>query len=839
MSSLEYEFGENPGAINTTTQWDSEGRPYLVYSFLDRADSTRLFSSQEAARLGYEAHRREIAEDFDTAAGIFTDAYEGAVGYLISNTDSQGRIIIDRGAINSFNTALKESWSTLTDYGKTLHKFGPVVPLGKTVDLAKAATLFYEGRTGEAIESLAKSVVSGGASAVGAALAAGLIASATAAGMISLAPIGAALLVGGAAALAGWGAEELWDVIKDEISDVEENDGEVAFSIPSKTIARLGTGVSDVITIYAPGYTVEAYGNGGDDDIHISGTDVKASGGEGNDRIEAYGSLVTVEGGKGDDTIYTNKLTTIHYNEGDGFDEVYGGGEAIVKSDLNLLGITVRHFSDGLIVDYNGEHVINLKYFRSVEFEGMNNALINHNYYGYNFSVDMQEVESSGPVNLTVATSDSVHIHRRSDPQNADIINIQDSRKYLLLDNQAVVILNPNTPPHVIEARDSIGIRIDGASIDDITLVSSAKGEFVVEFHSSGNRVQFVSAELQYNLAQSTTQIEFSDGTIWAAQDFIAKLSELSDRNGHFHGGDADDDLNITVKDPARVRSYRVDGGGGNDNITLHGGNGWRDFEVSGGAGTDTYNIGANTRVVFWEAVYSGEEINFLGQDARDLRVVEDGGRYLISSPNSWVWVEVAAPNFKLNGISFEEITSGTFSFALNGGESWDNLDGGIFKDVIDGGGGNDRIHGHAGDDVLVGGSGDDNIWGGGGSDRTEGGAGADFLNGEDGDDSLDGGSGNDFMDGGAGSDNYYFNQGGGVDTIEGRDTSSGKVDRVFFGVGFTERDIVFTQSADRPRDLQISFSGSSDVLYVAGFFIDEFGYPSGGIQNNSGYGGG
>ncbi len=45
MSSLEYEFGENPGAINTTTQWDSEGRPYLVYSFLDRADSTRLFSS--------------------------------------------------------------------------------------------------------------------------------------------------------------------------------------------------------------------------------------------------------------------------------------------------------------------------------------------------------------------------------------------------------------------------------------------------------------------------------------------------------------------------------------------------------------------------------------------------------------------------------------------------------------------------------------------------------------------------------------------------------------------------------------------------------------------------
>lgn len=125
--------------------------------------------------------------------------------------------------------------------------------------------------------------------------------------------------------------------------------------------------------------------------------------------------------------------------------------------------------------------------------------------------------------------------------------------------------------------------------------------------------------------------------------------------------------------------------------------------------------------------------------------------------------------------------------------------------------GGNDELRGGDGNDYLSGGNGSG---GGSGADTLVGGAGDDVLNGED---------GNDVLVGGLGNDQYYYTQGGGVDTV---DNTGGGFDGVFFldGVGRNQLsfhqdgdDLVILVDSDPDQQVRVldHFLGNDTISYV------------------------
>ena len=88
--------------------------------------------------------------------------------------------------------------------------------------------------------------------------------------------------------------------------------------------------------------------------------------------------------------------------------------------------------------------------------------------------------------------------------------------------------------------------------------------------------------------------------------------------------------------------------------------------------------------------------------------------------------------------------------------------------DLLDGGFGNDRLYGDGGDDTLNGGFGNDIMYGGHGADLLSGSDGDDLLDGGDGDDTLVASLGNDILRGGAGND--FMDASIGNDVLSGGD---------------------------------------------------------------------
>jgi Ca2+-binding RTX toxin-like protein len=86
-----------------------------------------------------------------------------------------------------------------------------------------------------------------------------------------------------------------------------------------------------------------------------------------------------------------------------------------------------------------------------------------------------------------------------------------------------------------------------------------------------------------------------------------------------------------------------------------------------------------------------------------------------------------------------------------NGGN--DSINGGLGDDVLVGGSGSDSILGLDGNDSIQGNGGGDLLDGGVGNDSLDGGGGVDTLNGGDGNDTLRAGAGGDTTDGGQGAD--------------------------------------------------------------------------------------
>lgn len=106
------------------------------------------------------------------------------------------------------------------------------------------------------------------------------------------------------------------------------------------------------------------------------------------------------------------------------------------------------------------------------------------------------------------------------------------------------------------------------------------------------------------------------------------------------------------------------------------------------------------------------------------------------------------------------------------------------------------------GNDILIGSSGADAILGL---------AGDDVLNGLAGNDRLTGGTGNDVLNGAEGSDNYYFNLGDGVDTINDVYAANDR-NEIHFGAGITSDSLNFGLDGN---SLVIRIGDGGDAIYV------------------------
>jgi Ca2+-binding RTX toxin-like protein len=153
------------------------------------------------------------------------------------------------------------------------------------------------------------------------------------------------------------------------------------------------------------------------------------------------------------------------------------------------------------------------------------------------------------------------------------------------------------------------------------------------------------------------------------------------------------------------------------------------------------------------------------------------------------------------DSLLFKDWLDGTHISTLQfvDGTSWDNAT--VRSNLLPGAtSGTDTMFGDDLDNTLLGIGGNDQIFGEGGNDT------------------LDGGTGNDHLTGGIGNDIFLFGRGYGQDTISAFKFNS-ELDSVVFGSGITQNDLEITRSGDYGNDLLIKIKGTSDQLFIEGWY--------------------
>jgi Ca2+-binding RTX toxin-like protein len=164
---------------------------------------------------------------------------------------------------------------------------------------------------------------------------------------------------------------------------------------------------------------------------------------------------------------------------------------------------------------------------------------------------------------------------------------------------------------------------------------------------------------------------------------------------GELYGGAGNDRLVVS----ASGRGHVVDGGGGDDVVTVRRMNGTLD----GGGGFDSLALDvAHTRVP---------------------QLIIDLAAGTIASPGDLNSITATAVR------NFEEVIGDDVARnVITGAAAGERLIGGAGDDAIAGGGGNDEVFGGAGNDLLSGGAGDDTLHGGLGNDTIDGGEGVNTV---------------------------------------------------------------------------------------------------------------
>ncbi|WP_296818136.1 calcium-binding protein [Brevundimonas sp.] len=312
----------------------------------------------------------------------------------------------------------------------------------------------------------------------------------------------------------------------------------------------------------------------------------------------------------------------------------------------------------------------------------------------------------------------------------------------------------------------------------------------------------------------------------------------------------------------------RLIGGSGDDTLNGHTGDDEVRFATSGpavvvdlslgiatGQGEDRLRSIENVRgTMQGDTIHGNGRANTLTGDQGDDLLYGRGGDDLLVGGDGSDELHGGAGNDVLSGgAGVDTLVGSAGDDILKSGDDSDDLSGGEGIDVLSGGSGDDLLRGGDGNDVLRGGSGFDGLNGGEGLDTATysaeqegvlvdlesgvaitsfdndylisiervvgsqfddwliGGFGDDRLNGSGGHDLIGGGFGNDRLTGGSGDDLFYFEAGGGLDTVTDFVAGAGTEDQLTFEPGwFDDFADVLAHASDTVSGVVIAKDGIS-----------------------------
>ncbi|WP_186159035.1 calcium-binding protein [Burkholderia gladioli] len=228
-----------------------------------------------------------------------------------------------------------------------------------------------------------------------------------------------------------------------------------------------------------------------------------------------------------------------------------------------------------------------------------------------------------------------------------------------------------------------------GKGLDPSTItVTTNNGDVIIR---QGTDRITLSNMADYPDHYGVSQIQFADGTVWTAEELVAKArfingtSENDSLDGSFHG-----DV--------------FDGKGGND-------------EIYGGGGADTFifNQGYGRLRIYENQptdLSSGTVLKLgKGLDPSTITVTTNNGDVIIRQGTDRITLSNMADYPDHYGVSQIQFADGTVWTAeelvakarfINGTSENDLLDGSFHGDVFDGKGGNDEIYGRGGTDTFI-----------------------------------------------------------------------------------------------------------------------------------------
>jgi len=418
---------------------------------------------------------------------------------------------------------------------------------------------------------------------------------------------------------------------------------------------------------------------------------------------------------------------------------------------------------------------------------------------------------------------------------------------------------NQGSSVPIVSIDNFVNGQVEEVVVTTEQMVETAVADNVIEQAGEGD--DHVLANIDYTMTEHVESLQLAEGVIKGTGNAQDNTITGNDSNNILDGGAGDDELTGGLGDD----TYHIDSladvinelsGEGNDtvvsslnytladaleNLTLTGsalqgvgnaaantlqGNGLNNT-LQGLAGEDTFiqsdgedvlegGLDADTYVLNdtqgVDIIQDGQGINIITLDAsmvdHQLKVynvtIDGQSYYRVSVANA------SGSDLSSTGVLIDSAQAVHFVVRTDGVDS--SLDallseqshtGTDLVDVIDIGSAADNVAAGDGNDVIVTRAGFDIIDAGAGHDQVYAGSG---------DDVIQGGTGNDRLFGGVGNDTYLINFGDGNDIISESIDEEGVTDRVQFGQGIEEDDLLFSMIND---DLVITNIESSETLTI------------------------
>lgn len=511
-----------------------------------------------------------------------------------------------------------------------------------------------------------------------------------------------------------------------------------AAEIENLIVARPGTEEDD--EIYGGNGADNINGLGGNDNIYGGNGDDVVDGGSGDDYIEGQAGNDTLHGGAGSDEVYGgtgNDRYDFGLGSGydmlfdeDGVDAVYFG-PGIAPEDIQIgrweefpiyVELRVDGTDDVLALDWYGSEQHLIEQFIFDDGTVWNGADINPAYEGTE-DADTLEGNYRGDVLLGFGGDDVIYggagddvldggedddtlyggaggdLYMFREGDGSDVIY----NNGLGRGSEDMILLEDILPGDITVGRDDQAMVISITGTDDQIVIDSWFSDWRNGYYRLGG-------------------VEFSDGTVWAAQTLENALVPAVGTEGDddIYGGGAGETI-------SGFGGYdRLYGGAGSD--TLIGG--LDGDELHGGSGNDTYifSLGDGWDYIDERDMTPGN-IDTLQFGAGILP-----GDVVVTREDAELYIEIGSEGLQINQW-FEDEAYRIERFEFADGTVWDmenienqievpmgtsddeEIHGTSRNDLLFGAGGYDYLRGFLGDDVLIGGSGADEYEGGKGGD--------------------------------------------------------------------------------------------------------------------------